>query len=164
MSSVNELKLKHVHEKVVKYEHFLNERLKPDLKAVLDERDGIYSETAEFLALRNTILAIRAAELEPNEPLKTKVDLGCNFYCRANVDDPSKIFVEIGLGFYLEFTLEEAEKFLDKKISTLEAKSKELTEQSLKIKANIRLVLEGLRELQNISNEKTKKTNYDPLA
>ena len=161
-STVHELKLKQVREKVVKYEHFLNERLKPDLKAVLDERDGIYTETAEFLALRNSISAIQAAELDPAEALKTKVDLGCNFYCRANVDDPSKIFVEIGLGFYLEFSLDEAEKFVDKKISALESKSKELTDQSSKIKANIRLVLEGLRELQNISNEKDKKTNYEP--
>ena len=164
MSSVQEIKQKHIGEKVVKYEAFLNDRLKPDLKAILEERDGIYSETAEFLALRNTISAIRSAGLEPSQPLKTKVDLGCNFYCRANVEDPSKIFVEIGLGFYLEFTLEEAEKFIDKKVSALEEKSKQLTEQASKIKANIRLVLEGLRELQNISNEKGKPTKYDPLA
>jgi hypothetical protein len=39
-----------------------------------------------------------------------------------------------------------------------------LTEQASKIKANIRLVLEGLRELRNISSEKEKQTNYDPLA
>ena len=162
MSSVQEIKQKQISEKVFKYETFLNDRLKPDLKAVLEERDEVYTETAEFLALRNTISAIRSAELDPSQPLKTKVDLGCNFYCRANVEDPSKIFVEIGLGFYLELTLDEAEKFVDKKVSVLEEKSRQPTEQSSKIKANIRLVLEGLRELQNISNEKGKQTNYDP--
>lgn len=164
-SNVQEIRLKHINEKVQKYETFLNERLKPDLKAVLEERDGIYTETAEFLALRNTISAIQSAELDPATPLKTKVDLGCNFYCRANVEDPSKIFVEIGLGFYLEFTLAEAEKFVDKKISGLEEKSRELTSQASKIKANIRLVLEGLRELQNISNEKKDRSaNFDPMS
>jgi prefoldin alpha subunit len=164
MSSVQEIKQKNIGEKVVKYEAFLNDRLKPDLKAILEERDGVYSETAEFLALRNTISAIRSAGLDPSQPLKTKVDLGCNFYCCANVEDPSKIFVEIGLGFYLELTLDEAEKFISKKVSALEDKSQQLTEQASKIKANIRLVLEGLRELQNISNKKGKQTKYDPLA
>lgn len=113
---------------------------------------------------QNTILAIRSADLAPGQPLKTQVDLGCNFYCRANVEDPSKIFVDIGLGFYLELTLEEAEKFVEKKISGLDQKSKDLTQQASKIKANIRLVLEGLRELQSISNEKGKSASYDPMA
>jgi len=155
---------KHLTEKILKYESFLNERLKPDLKSVLAERDQIYNETAEFVALRNTIAAIRSADLPPGQPLKTQVDLGCNFYCRANVEDPSKIFVDIGLGFFLEQTLDEAEKFVGKKISALDEKSKSLTQQASKIKANIRLVLEGLRELQNISSEKAQRSRYDPLA
>ena len=44
------------------------------------------------------------------EPLKTKVDLGCNFYCQARVPDPSMVMVAVGLGFFLELTLEEALK------------------------------------------------------
>ncbi len=31
------------------------------------------------------------ADLKPGQPLKTKVDLGCNFYAQAVVDDPSKV-------------------------------------------------------------------------
>jgi prefoldin subunit 5 len=116
MSSVQEIKQKHIGEKVLKYETFLNDHLKPDLKAVLEERDGVYTETAEFLALRNTVSAVQSAELDSSQPLKTKVDLGCNFYCQANIEEPSKIFVEIGLGFYLELTLDKAEKFVTKKV------------------------------------------------
>jgi hypothetical protein len=48
MSSVQEIKQKHIGEKVLKYETFLNDHLKPDLKAVLEERDGVYTETANF--------------------------------------------------------------------------------------------------------------------
>ena len=88
-------------EKVQRYETFLNERLRGDLRKCLEQRDKIYEEQAEFLALRNSIqglsfwsnnfvlwliisiIAIKTAELVPGEPLKTKVDLGCNFYCQV---------------------------------------------------------------------------------
>ena len=70
-------------DKVQRYETFLNERLRGDLRKCLEQRDKIYQEQAEFLALRNSIQAIKTAELVPGEPLKTKVDLGCNFYCQV---------------------------------------------------------------------------------
>ena len=70
-------------DKVHRYETFLNERLRGDLRKCLEQRDKIYEEQAEFLALRNSIQAIKTAELVPGEPLKTKVDLGCNFYCQV---------------------------------------------------------------------------------
>ena len=79
--------------KVAQYETFLNETLRTDLKSTLTLRDKIYQEQAEYLALRNSINAIKLADLVPGEPLKTKVDLGCNFYCQARVPDPTKIFV-----------------------------------------------------------------------
>ena len=105
-----------ISEKVLKFETFLNEKLKPDLKAVLEERDKLYGEIAEFLALKNSIETIKRAGLRKGEPLKTKVDLGCNFYCQARVPDPRRIVVEVGLDLWLELTLEEAKAFVDKKV------------------------------------------------
>ena len=49
----------------------------------------VYEEIAEFLALKNSIGAIQAAELRPGEPLKTKVDLGCNFYVQVINGNPN---------------------------------------------------------------------------
>ena len=90
-----------VNTKVARFETFLNETLRTDLKRTLELRDKIYEEQAEYLALRNSINAIKLAELVPGEPLKTKVDLGCQFYCQARVEDPTKISVSVGLGFFL---------------------------------------------------------------
>ena len=90
--------LEQIDDKVIKYETFLSERLRPDLKDALEERDKLYAETAEFLALKNSIEAIKASNLQPGEPLKTKVDLGSNFYCQAVVPNPGRILVEVGLG------------------------------------------------------------------
>ena len=137
--------------KVSKYEEFLNERLKPDLNSVLQQRDKIYEEIAEYLALKNTISAVQKSELKPGQPLKARVDLGANFYAQAEVEDPSKIFVEAGLGFFVELTLEEAVKLAEKRSKLLEKKADLLTEEANKIKANIKLVLEGLREMQNLN-------------
>lgn len=38
--------------KVEQYEAFLNEQLKPDLQHVLQQRDKLYEEIAEYLALK----------------------------------------------------------------------------------------------------------------
>lgn len=134
-------------EKVTKYEHFLNERLRTDLRAVLDHRDTIYSDMAEYLQLRNVLEKTHRLHLSQSG-LKTMVDLGANFYVQARVPDPSRVFVAVGLGFFVEFTIQEALVFIDKKIALLTETSQKLTEQATQIRARIKVVLEGLEELQ----------------
>lgn len=140
-------------DKVLQYESFLNDRLKPDLKLVLEERDKIYSEIAEYLALKSSITSIQKTGLKEGKLLKAKVDIGCNFYCQAVVDDPSKVIVDIGFDFFVELTQAEALAFIEKKVKLLETKAETLTDESCKVKANIRLTLEGLREIQNLTSE-----------
>lgn len=133
--------------KVLEYETFLNERLKVDLKAVLDSRDAIYSDIAEYLQLRNVIEKLMDGGV-PHTGLKTMVDMGCNFYAQARVLDASHVFVAVGFGFFLEFTLSEALEFIDKKVAHLSGRAEELTEQESQIKARIRVVVEALGEMQ----------------
>ena len=97
----------------------------------------------------------------PGEPLKTKVDLGCNFYCQARVPDPTKIFVSVGLGFFVELTLDEALKFISKKDGELGKEADKLTANCAKLKANIKLVIGGLQELQHIHSEGPRKPQRD---
>ena len=51
--------------KIVQYETFLNEKLKPDLNLILTERDKLYSDIAEYLALKSSIETIQASKLKP---------------------------------------------------------------------------------------------------
>ena len=148
-------------EKVAQFEAFLNDKLKPDLNSVLQERDRLYAETAEFLALKNAIAAIKAAGLRPGEPLKTRVDLGCNFYAHAEVPKPDRIVVEAGLGFFVELTLDEALALVDKRTALLEARTRALSKEACKAKASLKIVLEGLRELQGLSGEDLVKKRRD---
>ena len=135
-------------DKVLKYENFLNDQLRPDLKTCLEQRDTLYEENAEYLALKNSIEAIKASNLPKGQPLKTKVDLGSNFYAKASVPNPEVLFVDVGLGFFLEMTYDEALDFIGQKTKLLDQKAEVLTKESSKIKANIKIVLHGLREIQ----------------
>ena len=62
----------------------------------------------------------------------------------------------------MEFTHDEALSFINKKIKYLEEKAKQLTYDTTKIKANIKLVLQGLREVQNIPQELNIKDHKQP--
>ena len=46
--------LEDVNTKIARFETFLNETLRTDLKRTLELRDKIYEEQAEYLALRNS--------------------------------------------------------------------------------------------------------------
>lgn len=140
----------HIDEKVKRYEEFLNERLRKDLETVLKTQGQVNSKIAEYLQLKSVIENIKNRDGGSGKALKTQVDLGCNFYCQAQITDPSKILVSVGYGFYVEFTLDEAQEFIEKKCAQLTAYASKLGNDSANIKARIKLVMEGLREMQEI--------------
>ncbi|XP_029995151.1 protein UXT [Sphaeramia orbicularis] len=138
-----------VDQKVLQYETFISDVLRRDLQKVMEQRDSVYEKISQYLQLKNTLQSLQEVE---TKHLKTEVDLGCNFYVQAEVEDSSRIFVAVGYGFFVEMTHDEALRFIDKKTSQLTAFTEQLTKDSAKIKANIRLVLEGLRELQGLTD------------
>ncbi|XP_047444502.1 protein UXT [Mugil cephalus] len=138
-----------VEQKVLQYENFINEVLKRDLQKVMEQRDLVYEKISQYLQLKNVIHTLKDAGAQQ---LKTDVDLGSNFFVQAQVEDSSRIFVEVGFGFFVEMEHDEALRFIDKKTSQLTAVTEDLTKDSAKIKANMRMVLEGLRELQGLSD------------
>ncbi|XP_053705000.1 protein UXT [Synchiropus splendidus] len=135
--------------KVLRYEAFVDQVLKRDLQKVLEQRDEIYEKISQYLQLKNTLHSLQEAG---SKKLKTEVDLGCSFFVQAEVEDCSRIMVLVGFGFFVEMTHDEALRFIDRKTAQLTALSDQLTKDSAKIKANIRMVLEGLRELQSLSD------------
>ena len=143
--------------KVTKYEEFLNERLHSDVKQVLKARDAVYEEVSEYLQLRNSIDKLIQCQLTKHD-LKTMVDLGANFYAHARVPDASRIIVAIGLNLCLEMDLSEALNFIDKRVKYLNAKIEQLSQQAADIRARMKLVLQGLRELQFFSEHDTTAT------
>lgn len=136
--------------KINEYETYLNEVLREDLKHVLGQREQLCQEILELEQLKTVIERLQEAELT-KETLKTRVDLGCNFYVQANVTDTKYIFIKTGLGLFIQFTLEEAKTFIDRKVEFLNKKVEKTLKKSSEINAHIQLILQGLRELQNLN-------------
>ena len=60
-------------EKITRYETFLNETLKKDLFSVMEARDRVYEEQAEYLKLKTVIEKISASP-SVMDGLKAKVN------------------------------------------------------------------------------------------
>ncbi|XP_020913724.1 protein UXT homolog [Exaiptasia diaphana] len=140
-----------VDEKVLQYEEFIDKRLKKDLEAVYKAKEDLYNKINEHLQLKSTIIQIKKSRsLGEKNDLKTMVDLGNNFFCQARVPDTSMIFVAVGYGFYVQFSLDEALAFIEKKCILLNNSADKLNKEAAKIKAHIKTVLGGLQELQHL--------------
>ena len=141
--------------KVIKYESFVNDRLKSDLKTVLECRSKLFTQIASYETLKTCIEKMKQT---PTGEMKALSDLGCNFYCKAKVLDTSKMCVEVGLGFFVELTLDEAHRFVERKLEMLKRECEMITEEATQINAKIRLVLEALSEIQLSKPEGTGDT------
>ncbi|KAI8645810.1 hypothetical protein BD408DRAFT_381472 [Parasitella parasitica] len=102
---------------IKKYDEFISMKLKPSLKKELDERDLIFNNISEYQKLNMQIETIQDNKL--NE-LKTMVDLGSQFFVQAHVPDTKYIYINVGFGFHVQFTLDEAKKFIEKKVAHLQ--------------------------------------------
>ncbi|KAL1137598.1 hypothetical protein AAG570_009294 [Ranatra chinensis] len=133
-------------EKVLKYETFLNDVLKEELGRTHTKTDELNNELAEYEQLKVFIELIKDGKL--GTTMKTQMDIGCNFYLQANIEDTSKILLGVGLGYFVEIPLDEALLVIDKRTTFLIKQLEIYRKRSADIKAHIKLVLLGLQELQ----------------
>lgn len=136
-------------EKVQSYEHFLNDVLRADLKNTLDRHGAVQNKIAEYTQ-QKTILEKLTSSPDLSKNIRTKVDLGCDFYVDSVVENLETVVMNIGCGTWLEVTPEEAVKICDREITHLTKTVNLITKQELQLKANINLVINGLREIQNL--------------
>ncbi|RLN33140.1 hypothetical protein C2845_PM03G11820 [Panicum miliaceum] len=137
-------------EKVRKFEEFVDRRLKPDLANTIKQRDKVFEQQKTFLDLKRNI-----ENLERNgvTSMRSMVNLGSEVYMQAEVPDTRHIFVDIGLGFHVEFTWQEALQFISVREARLVGQIDEYTHLIASIKAQIKLVCEGIRELLQLPPE-----------
>ncbi|ERN06505.1 hypothetical protein AMTR_s00058p00071840 [Amborella trichopoda] len=131
-------------EKVHKFEEFVDRRLKPDLVHAIAERDKVFAQQKVFSDLKRNIELL---ERNGVTNLRTLVNLGSEVYMQADAPDTRHIFVDVGLGFHVEFTWSEALEFISVKEARLARQIEEYTHLIAGIKAQIKLVCEGIREL-----------------
>ena len=150
-----------IQRKVREYEIFLNDRLRADLQRAWAERDRLFTEIAEYERLRVTISTLedlykQRQQTKTEDPLQTQIDLGCSFFVQAECPVNDRIFVSVGFGLFCELTYEEAKQFIEKKLPYVHEQEVELSKKIAHIKANIKLVLQALKEIQTIDETKQK--------
>lgn len=135
-------------EKIQRYEEFVDGRLKPDLVHAIAERDKVFEQQKVFSDLKRNI-----ETLEKNSvtSLRTLVNLGSEVYMQADVPDTSHIFVDVGLGFHVEFTWSEALQYITAREEKLDRQIEDYTCLIASIKAQIKMVCEGIRELLQLT-------------
>lgn len=148
-----------IQRKVREYEIFLNDRLRADLQRAWSERDRLFSEIAEYERLRMTLdtladLYKQRQQTSTDDPLQTQIDLGCSFFVQAECPVNDRIFISMGFGLFCELTYDEAKQFIEKKVPYLHEQEVDLSKKIAHIKANIKLVLQALKEIQSIDEKK----------
>ncbi|KAH1261093.1 Protein UXT [Glycine max] len=73
----------------------------------------------------------------------------------AQRPDTQHIFVDVGFGFHVEFTWSEALNYIEKREEKIARQIEEYTQLIASIKAQIKLVCEGIRELLQLPAEKS---------
>mmetsp|Transcript_63506 Transcript_63506/g.200857 ORF Transcript_63506/g.200857 Transcript_63506/m.200857 type:complete len:153 (+) Transcript_63506:188-646(+) len=140
-----------VQAKIAEYERFVQERLKVDLQRTVEARAVIEEEMREYADLATNVKMLQEEKVGR---LRSRVDLGSQVFCEAEVPDTSMIYVKVGLGFMVECTLDEALRIAALRESVLEEQRAAKLAAEASIRAHIKLVLEGVRELMNLPPER----------
>ncbi|XP_022651165.1 protein UXT-like isoform X1 [Varroa jacobsoni] len=153
--------------RVVKFEHFINDVLREHLKRLEKERNRLCEQAGEYLQLKVAIERLQK-DCKEDKSIRTQVDIGCSFFCQAEVPDATKVFVLLGMGIFAELTHSEALDFIDKKQNLLKERIDIMTvgviiyvvsllknngERCAEVKARIQMALLALRDLQGLAGE-----------
>ncbi|KAI5632517.1 prefoldin subunit domain-containing protein [Phthorimaea operculella] len=137
-----------VDENIRKYETFINDVLREDLRRIDTRLQEVNTEISDLIQQKQTLKIVCDKSVHPNG-FKTQVNLGCNFFMEATVPDTSNLLMNVGLNHYVEFSIQEANEYLDVRIKAFEKKADELQDQAAKTKAHIKLMLFHISELQS---------------
>ncbi|XP_055903815.1 protein UXT homolog [Eupeodes corollae] len=119
-------------------ESYINDTLKDEIKR-LDQYIQMYNEEImEFVQLKNSIEALQK---NPGEGIKTKMNIGGRNFMTAEVSSTDKIIIDVGKSCFVEFTIEEAIKFLNFKITVLTKECQVVRDESIKQRSNVKLTM-----------------------
>ncbi|KAL3997412.1 Prefoldin subunit family protein [Acanthocheilonema viteae] len=131
-----------------KYRKFATERLQSDYEEVIKAVNCIVDEVKEYETLLLFINKIKM--LEPEEPLKTQMNIGKNIFCEAVIDKWDRVIVKLYDDVYAELTLGRAEDFITKKIELLNERAAFYERQAHSIRARMHLILSSVTKLESL--------------
>lgn len=135
-----------INSQITKYEEFIDVVLKGDLQRIMNNYESICERVVEYTNIKSTIKTIQDNK---GGPFKTMSDIGSNCYVKCVVPKSDMIFLDVGLNYFVELTLVEASRFIEKRIEIYNKTLDSLVENSSKVKAHIKLILNLIDHLRN---------------
>ncbi|KYN98719.1 putative prefoldin [Plasmodium gaboni] len=130
---------------ILKSEGFIDDVLHEKLRERQKKRDEILQDLFDMeILIENLKLFLN---MKDKNEVETLTCLGCDSYVYADIINKNKIFIQLGYEFYLEMTLEEAIKFLKKKINLYEEKLSYWNKQISQVKAHIQILMRAISNL-----------------
>lgn len=132
--------------KIKEYEHFIEVKLKGDLKeieAALTLKSEKYKEWQE---VKNVLKTVREFK-EKDRDMNVKVNIGHDVLVLGEVDDYERTYIDVGLGCLLEMDCDEANKYSDIRMKLLEKEIDHFRKLAINVKVHIKLTLLGINEL-----------------
>lgn len=130
---------------VEEIDHVINDVMRKELSELQDHLIKLNNDISEYTQLKQSIEFLQKHK---SDGFKTKVDVGSNMFIKAKVENIEPILIDIGLSTYLELNIQEALKFLDMKIKILTKEANIVRERTIKIRADIKVLLIYLSEAQ----------------
>ncbi|XP_055848834.1 protein UXT homolog [Episyrphus balteatus] len=119
-------------------ESYINDTLKEEIKRLDQYIQAYNEEIMEFVQLKNSIEALQK---KGGEKLKTQMNIGGRCFMKAEVQNTDKIIIDVGKSCFVEFTMVEAIKFLNFKITVLTKECQVIRDESIKQRSNVKLTM-----------------------
>ena len=143
--------------KVAEYSSFITNTLQPKLQLAVNDREETEKEILEYAQLRNKLQLIETQSdgAADAKPINTLIDISHQtIYCNATISNPRTVYVHTGFGFHVEFTIEEAIAFIDKRIMFLQNDVlKHRVEVAMGIAGDVEKAIELLEEFKEADED-----------
>ncbi|KYR01139.1 prefoldin alpha subunit family protein [Tieghemostelium lacteum] len=126
------------------YQNFIKEKLQVDLDRSIQNKAKILEDLESYLDLKSNIELIQENQLKE---MKTMINLGCECYVKAKVPDTTMINVNVGLDIYVQYSLDDALKFIETREIYLSKQAEQLTTIIYMIQTKIDLILQSINDL-----------------
>ncbi|KAL3281049.1 hypothetical protein HHI36_004273 [Cryptolaemus montrouzieri] len=137
-----------IKDKIRKYEIFVEEKLKSDLKEVenkLHSKNLSYQEWEEVEHMSKIVQEFKVKD----EDMLLNLELEKGVMGYGEVTDFGEVFVDVGLGYLLKMEPDEAVKYAEIRKKALKREVEHYRQLAVEIKVHIKLVLLAVNELHS---------------
>lgn len=136
----------------------MERRLRPGLDAAILARDAAYASLAEAEQMSSALDVLDVVASTPPDGatdehghppprLRTRVNVGEEFYADAEVTRLEPVVVDVGLGVLVEMTREEAREVVERRREAMEKEAEKQNQRIARVQAHLKRVVKHLEEL-----------------